>query len=181
MNKGDILSELSFYKVEKIGTVKSTLVDDNGNKMRISNNYITDLMDSANKYEGTLKVSGTELAEIVLFNPRKAMTIVFLKADKKKTQKAFKAECDDRIEELTSASIARLPDLAKNLIINPVELFTKQEPRTIVGRHYGSVDSNGRLSFVDMKITTGMRDRLVDLRVGRLKSCIVNNTQYILK
>ena len=73
-------------------------------------------------------------------------------------------------------------DAFKKAVSKAIDL--KGEERTMVGRHYGTQDANGRVSFVDMEVETkasgyDARMRLVDPRT--LNYLIVGGVKYVVK
>ena len=176
-----VLSENSYFKVLSINKDNVTVIDTNGIKSNISNGYVEQVLDSADYFTKEEKKTKTELAEILLNNPRIAMTVSFYKQDTPKTKKAYDAEKSAKAQEIASAQFGKIQGLIENLIDNPILTYIPGELRVMKGRHYGTTDNNGRLSFVDMDIVgdESKQMRLVDPR--NIVEVIVNNTKYSLK
>lgn len=184
--KGQVLSEINYYKVESIlpdGNV--SLVTDSGEKVTISPDYLDNYTNSGDVFEVEEQKTMTELSEIVIANARVAMTVAFYKKDQEKGKKAFDAEKKAKIEEIQSASLKTAADLLNDLIENPITRTIKGELRVIRGRHYGHVDNLGRIHFIDMDIELDkskdydVRKREIDPRT--IQYVIVGGTKYILK
>lgn len=168
---GEILSESQYYKVEKISGNKVQLVNDEGNRVVVDDKYVNQSLSSASQYSETKKVTKTELAEIFLQNSRVAMTVMFnKKLDNKKVTDSISTIYGKLSFGMTQADFTRQVKAVINL---------KGDERVMVGRHYGSPDVNGRVSFVDMNIEKGNPNRLVDPRT--INYLIVNNVKYIIK
>lgn len=184
LKKGGVLSETSFYVVDKINKNDVILIDDNGQKIQISNEYVEKVLTSADYFVSTEKKTMTELAELFISNPRVAMTVCFVKKSTEKTKKAFEAEKNAKIEEIKSATLDKVSDLLSDLIENPISKVIPGEERVMKGRHYGSIDELGRVQFVDMELEKGTgssdaRMRQVDPRT--IQYLIINGVKYILK
>jgi hypothetical protein len=184
--KGQILSEINYYKVDSLlpdGNV--SLVTDNGDKVTISPDYLDNYTNSGDVFEVEEEKTMTELSEIVLANARLAMTVAFYKKDQEKGKKAFDAEKKAKIDEIQSASLKTAADLLNDLIENPITRTIKGELRVLKGRHNGHLDQLGRIHFIDMDISIDsskdydVRKREIDTRT--IQSVIVNKVKYKLK
>lgn len=172
---GSVLSETQFYKVETVTPTNVVLVTDSNEKIQVSRGYAESLLDSADDFTSEEKVTRTELVEKFLASTRVAMTVNF---NKKVDEAAIR-----------KSIIALYPNKGGKLISEAD--FTKQvksivklegEERTMRGRHYGTQDPNGRVSFVDMDLPMGdptARKRLVDPRT--LNWMITGGVKYVVK
>lgn len=182
---GSILSESSFFTVKKVNPNDVTVVDDLGNELNISNSYVEAVLSSAELFESEEKKTMTELADILVNNPRVAMTVAFFKKDVAKTQKAYKAEVAAVIKTVQEATVSKVEALLTNLIENPISKVIPGELRIMKGRHYGNVDDLGRVHFVDMEQAKGdkpdsdARMRQIDPRT--IQYIIVGGIKYSLK
>jgi len=168
---GEVLSETQYYVVEKIQGNQAQLLNDNGDSIVLNNGYIDNLLSSASQYETVEKVTRTQLVEKFLESARVAMTVMFhKKVDPKQVTTNVASIYGELNMGMTEAQFQKKVKGVLNL---------KGEERVMVGRHYGSVDNNGRVSFVDMNIKTGNPNRLVDPRT--LDYLIVNNIKYEVK
>ena len=176
LKEGEILSETQYYKVAKIKDNKVQLENDNGENIVVDSNYVEKFLTSSTQFLDTQKVNKTELAEIVLSNPRVAMTVSY---HKQVDSKELLKRVNDIFHTKTN------PTQTQILVDIAVREGLKGEPRTMIGRHYGNLESNGRLKFIDMNEpldkskSYDIRIRLVDLRT--VTEVIVHNTRYVLK
>ena len=185
--KGEILAESAFYKVDEVLKNGDFIVfDDNGIKMKLSSGFIKDdILSSADHFEKEEEVTATELSEIFLNSARYPMTVVFMKKDTPKTKTALKKEIQEWTENLKKEFLESGQSAIEKYATNPVLTFVPGEERTMRGRHYGLLDTNGRVHFIDMDVVKGTnpefdgRSRLVDTRT--LKSVTVNKVKYVLK
>jgi len=170
-----ILSETQFYKVVKTAGDKVQLVNDNGENIVVTEEYINKCLQSAHDFSKEEKVSKTQLAEIFMANPRVAMTVCFFKQVKEA----------DVTAEIMKSYESSTPKTMEAAIKKAVKRGLEGEERVMVGRHYGASDDFGRVHFVDMEVVKDAskdydtRMRLVDPRT--LQYLIVNNVKYNLK
>jgi len=182
---GAILSETSFYVVEGFEGAAIVVVTDNGQKVRISNQYVENVLDSADSFEKEEAKTMTELADLFIGSPRVAMTVAFFKKDVAKTKKVYEAEKSAAIERIQNAKVSDVPALLSDLIENPLSKTIPGELRVMKGRHYGNVDELGRVHFTDMELTKeagkdyDSRLRQVDPRT--IQWLCVNDVKYVLK
>lgn len=179
---GGILSEIQFYTIEKIKGDQIQLINDQGIKIILDDQYVESCLNSADLFESEEKKTMTELAELFINSPRIAMTVAFYKKDTNKTKKVFDAEKQAKIDAIQSARVADVPKLLNDLIENPLSKVIPGELRIMKGRHYSEIDELGRIKFTDMEIpktTAESRLRQVDPRT--ILFLIVNNIKYSLK
>ena len=168
---GDVLSETQYYKVEKIQGNRAQLQNDNGESIVLNDGYIDNLLSSANQFDKVEKITRTALAEKFLEFSRVAMTVMFhKKVDPKEVTQSVSSIYGELNMGMTEAQFQKKVKNVLNL---------KGEERVMVGRHYGNVDVNGRVTFVDMNVTTGNPNRLVDPRT--IDYLIVDGTKYEVK
>lgn len=177
IRKGDILSETQFYTVADARNGRLTLKTDSGDTVTVDDNYAQTLLSSANHFDATTKVTRTELTDIFLNHSRVAMTVNFNKQVKPE-------DVVDNIAGLyPKLSMGMTEDDFKKKVKQQLSL--KGEERTMVGRHYGGQDVNGRVNFVDMELEKDSskdyetRLRLVDPRT--LNYVIVAGVKYVVK
>ena len=183
---GSILSETSFYVVkslEKGGKV--VVVDDYGHSINLSERYVKEITISADQYDSEEKKTKTEMQEILLANPRIAMTVAYITQSTEKLKRDYEAEKTAKINEIQRASLSTAAKLLEDLIDNPITREIPGKLRVMKGRHYGHQDTNGRVSFIDMEITRDAskdfdtRTRLMDPRT--IQWMIVNKVKNVLK
>lgn len=182
LKKGSILSETSFFVVEKVLPDGILVKDDNGTEVEIGNDYVEQILNSADYYETEEEKTMTELADIFKQNARIAMTVAFYKKDEAKTKKVYEAEVKQAIEKVQNAKVSEVEGLLRNLIENPVSKIIPGELRVMKGRHYGGMNDLGRIDFIDMELpsTDAMKGiRQVDPRT--IQYLIVNKVKYNLK
>lgn len=179
LETGEVLSESQYYTVEKIADDKEKVQLGTANgSIVVSREYADTYLNSANQHISEEKLNQTELINIVLSNPRIAMSIYFQKAGKKKTKKAINDELESRSAKLQADFMAKGAVALKEALQNPVTDFVPGEMRLIKGYFTGSQDERGRFNFVDMedpkKLTKGVDSRTIQY-------VIVNNIKYKLK
>ena len=185
LKAGSILSETSFYKVQKIKEDHIVVLDDMGNEIRLGKLYVDKVLSSADYFESEEKINKTAMAELFINSPRIAMTVAFFKKDKEKTKKAYETEVKEAIDKVQNAKVSEVEGLLKNLIENPISKVIPGELRVMKGRHYGNIDELGRVHFIDMEIEKesgkdyDSRMRQVDPRT--IMYLIINNIKYSLK
>lgn len=164
-------SETSFYTFEREqvnpSTGKSIMVfkTSGGNEVGIGKDYVEKYLDNSVDYTSTKKVSRREMIEIVVSNPKTAMTISF---NKKLKNTDVAAEAMAYLDSTTRPSKT---GMAKALSL-------KGEDRVMVGHHYTSFTEEGRLNFIDAE-AEGMPVKQVDTRT--IYEVIVGNVKYVLK
>lgn len=177
MKKGNFISETTYYVVDTVGKDSVEVVTLSGQKVKLSTKYINALCNNAHDYIEEVKISQTELINILISNSRIAMSVYFQKANKAKTKKAFNAEKQAKIDEIQLAPASKVADLLMDLMDNPILDYTPGDMRLIVGYHNGSIDERGRLSFVDVEDNNILK--AVDPRT--IEYVIVGNKKYIKK
>ena len=179
---GSILSETSFYVVKEVSNGSFTMLDDLNNEIIIGNEYVEKILASADLFETEEKKTMTELAELFIASPRIAMTVCFVKQDVAKTKKAYDLEKSTKIGEITNARVSDVPRLLNDLIENPITRTIPGELRVMKGRHYGSVNELGRISFVDMEIKdTNPTAKLRQVDPRTIRYLVVGGVKYSLK
>ena len=175
---GEVLSETQFYTVDKVKGDKVQLSTDSGENIVVNKTYAESFLASSAQHTSVEKITRTELTEKVVTSPRIAMTVNFnKKVDIKDVKKALHALYPNKGGRIASEAAFK-----KN-VNKAIDL--KGEERTMIGRHYGTTDSTGRLQFVDMKairkvgVDYDSRQRLVDPRT--LNWAIIAGIKYQVK
>lgn len=183
LKPGDIVSEVQHYIYEGGSNFKM----DNGKIINIGSGYADSAeMFSADQYTTETKVTKTQLAEIILENRNKAMTISYNKILKEKEELKRLAEIVKSFYP-NKGTILSQKDYEAKVEKSITKDFTLQgEERIIRGRHYGQFDdTNTYLKFIDMDVkkdsssSYDTRQRMVNLRDPNW--VIVNNIKYIKK
>lgn len=177
LKAGDILGESQYYKVVKVAGNKVQL--NNGSDIVVDKEYVEKFLTSGDQFESTEKKTKTELAELVLSNPRTVMTVAFFKQDVPKTKKAYEAELAKRSEEVKEDFLKRGLVALTEALKNPVLDFTPGALRVMRGHHDGGTDDMGRVVFTDMDITEGSNLRTIDPRT--IQYVVVKGVKYELK
>lgn len=179
LKKGEVFSETQFYIVKDILPNGVVLTTDLGQDIQVSRTYLENMLDSASSYEKTVKMTRTQLVSLFLNNQRVAMTVNFNK-------KVNESDVKKAIVDLYPNKGGKLMSEASFKKEVSKALSLKGEERTMVGRHYGSQDENGRVQFIDMNLGTAdnskdydTRQRLVDPRT--LNWVVVEGVKYEVK
>ena len=181
MSKEIIYSENQFYtEVKRVGD-KVQLVNQLGTNIVVPVEYL-DKIQSADNFKSEEKLSQTDLINIVLANPRTAMTIYFRKKDKKKSKIALKKEKQAKIDEIQLAPASKVASLLQDLMDNPILENIPGEMREIKGYYTGTQDDRGRFQFMDMQTDArGNRNVVKGVDSWTIQFVIVNNIKYTLK
>lgn len=170
---GSVLSEAQYYKVQKVVGDEVQLDAGQSEPVILNRAYVETFLVSGDQFTEQVKVNRTEMTHILINSPRVAMTVNFNKQVKE----------TDIVKEIEDAYQNSTPAQLSAAIKKAVKRGMNGEERTMVGRHYGSVDVNGRLSFVDMhidpKTDAAQGSRLVDPRT--LNWLIVGGKKYTIK
>lgn len=177
---GSILSEFQTYKVLSVDTrQKNIQVEDTAkNVIELPFNYVDSILKSADYVERVEKKTVTELSDIVLNNPRIAMSVAFTKKGKELSNKAYKQKIDSAVQKFENAKVSEIATLVTELINNPI---TKTEPgefRVMKGVSLGTLNSLGRIEFMDMEDKLSV-PKQVDPRT--IEYVILDKVKYELK
>ena len=171
MNIGDFYTEHSAFTVTRTGLKAPDGTDaveiknaKTGETTGYTVDYIEKNCQSSSAFDTTKKVSRTELNEVILANPRTAMSVSFHKLYTAKDAAKEVAEHLAKGGANTQAALAKV-------------ITMKGQDRVMVGQHFGDIDEHGRLRFFDAEANGMMK--AVDFRTTY--ALIVNNTKYIVK
>ena len=179
LKKGDILSETSYFTfVRKDGDsiIVKGLLDDYETK--ISNGYCEAVLKSGDNYSEVVKLSQTEIIQIVAANPNTACSIYFKKQDVPKTLKALKEEHKKTAELVKEDFMNRGVIALEEALANPTLTYIPGENRLIKGYYTGNIDERGRFKFCDMECPKALI-KGVDTRT--IEYVIINDVKYIKK
>lgn len=167
-------SEIQYYiQVDTLPSGGIVVLNENGQKISLSEKYVQDCLISADNYTTEEKVTRTQLAEKFISSTRVVMTVCYNKQVKSSDVKDKLAS----LEGLTSAAFKKeVGKVSKTLL--------EGEERIMIGRHYGHINEFGRIDFVDMEQEKGegifdARLRQVDPRT--INWLIVDGVKYIQK
>lgn len=171
----DILSETQYYRVDKIVGNIVQLINDKGEYITVSKEYAEQCLISADQYKEEKVITKTELASLFLSNPNIVMTVNFNKLVKE----------EDVVKQILTSYETSTPKQFETAVKKSIKNALVGEDRTMVGRHYGSINELGRIQFIDMKLTKDIsktydtRLRLVDPR--SINWLVLNDVKYKLK
>ena len=187
MEKGNIYSLTSYFTLEEINTRGNAILvnSDKSQKVEASKEALEKAFVSGDNFTKEEKLSKTEINELIINSPRTVMTINFDKIDSKKSAKKFKEEKDALKVDINGKVInskMTISDALDYLINNPVQEIIPGENRTIKGYHFGDIDNNGRLPFMDME-AVDKDGKFISKQVttSNLKWAIINGVKYIVK
>lgn len=166
---GEKLSETQYYTVVKIAGNKVQLKNQSNNDIVVDNGYVENCLVSGKQYEKEEKISKTDLTNLFLSNPNTVFTVSFNKQVKEA----------DVTKEIMDSYEGATPKTMETAIKKAVKKALNGEERVLVGYHTGNQDEFGRIQAVDMDITTGMPNRLVDPR--NLNYLILKGIKYTVK
>jgi len=173
LTTGDVVSESQFYKVEAIVGIEAHLRTESGDLIALPKEYVEKFLISGTQFTETVKVNRSEMSHILLNSPRIAMQVCFNKQVKP----------EDVSAEAMKAYATSAPIEFEKKLKKAVKDGMAGVERVMVGRHEGSIDVNGRLSFLDMtldpKVDPAQGRRLVDPRT--LNWLVVNGKKYTIK
>lgn len=178
---GSILGESQYYEVEKI-VGNQVQMACNGESVILSKEYVERFLQSADQFTTEEKVTGTDLINIILANPRTVMSVYFQKADQNKTKKDIKEETEQWAKDVQAAFLAKGASAIEEYAQKPVIDYIPGEMRKMKGYFLGEQDERGRLKFIDMeKDKKGNKNipKVIDPRTTQY--VIVNNIKYTLK
>lgn len=178
---GEKLSETQYYSVDKIKGDKVRLIPDGGEAIVVDKGYVEGFLTSANQFIDTKEVTKTEAANLFLSSERVVMTVNYnTQVDKKEALVAMEAIYPNRGGKMLSE--ADYKKKVKEILTS----VTVGKERTMVGRHYGSQNEFGRVSFIDMekekdaeKPDYDSRTRQVDPRT--INWMIIRGVKYTVK
>lgn len=195
---GDIFSEESHYivvgKTFKGMTFRHV---ESNTEVTIDNNYTEKLLKSADQFNEVKEVTkedkkdGTPGIRTIFegIKSSEVFTVVFTKQDSPKTAKAINAEKEEvrakALEIINKAKTSKksMADAyAKALEYvqdNPVLDHTPGERRVLRGYKLQFVSRDGKYRCIDMDITDGNAERLVN--INTISELVFNGVKYIVK
>ena len=120
----------------------------------------------------------TQLSELLLANPRMAISVAFYKKDKPKTKKQYKLDLEAQSKAVGENFMKRGSIAIEEALKNPVLPYIKGELRVMKGYHFGELNELGRINFIDMETPTFIQKQ-IDPRT--IQWCIINEVKYVLK
>jgi hypothetical protein len=182
LTKNTKMSETQFYSVKSINKNDIELVNDFGEEITLTKEYVEQLLVSGDQYNETKQMSRTDIINLLQTATNVICTVNFnKKVDEKEVLKQLNALYPNAGGKILSKS-----DFEKAVKKNLADALTGEE-RTMVGRHYGRTDEFGRIKFIDMEAKGGYdeakdsdsRQRLVDPRT--INWFILRGVKYEVK
>ena len=173
----NIYSETKFYKeIKRVGD-KVQLQDQNGENVIF---FTKDLhiLNNADNFSKTIKLSRTELINKFLEHSKMVCTVEFKKTNKPKSKKAFKIEIELWKEDVKNAFLNKGLSGLDSFATSPVLDYIEGEMRIMRGWHNSIQDEFGRIQFNDMEDPGGYM-KVVDVRT--MTYFIAANVKYIVK
>jgi hypothetical protein len=146
LKQGEKLSESQFYTVAKVGKEKVMVENDKGEPIVLDKKYVESCLVSSCQYSEEKTITRTEAAALFIASTNTAMTVNFNTQVKEKEAKEAMYEMYPNKGKMISEA-----DFKKKIDATIKSIITGDE-RTMVGRHYGSVNDFGRVNFIDMEI-----------------------------
>ena len=171
---GSIISEIQYFKVEKIVGDKVQAAPLNGKSVVLDKGYVESQVISADQFTTEKTINKTEAANLLLNNPNTAMEVSFNKqvkpADVKKDMKALYPN---------KGKIVAQKDFEKS-VYTILKGALEGTPRIMRGYHEGNLTELGRVNFIDMEVPKGEHPmRQIDQR--SINHIILKGTKYIVK
>ena len=201
INKGDVLSESSHYKVNKIGLGQTHCIhQESGEEVIISTEYlqahalsgdevIEEIRVGKEDKYWTQKQIDTIQEENHGVRGPEIFTVCFKKQDKVKTAKQLKMEtetlADEFTEEIEKVKTARKGvatasiTLINRLIANPILPYLEGELRVLRGYKVQFLSRDGKYSCVDMDVVEGSNIRPVNITT--ISWLIHDGVKYIVE
>ncbi len=175
LKQGQWISRLSYCKIKSIDATNTNpvavLENESGFSWSIGGNIVEAETFSPDQYGTTSKVTSTQLAEILTQQVGDTViTVRFTKQAKPEDVLAKLTESGDNLVNIVNDKKGG-KNLAKSLLVG--------EERDLVGYVIRPEPLLGRTKMVDLNITAGGKDRLVDHRT--IKHIIFKGTKYELK
>lgn len=183
LKAGEKLSETQYYSVVKTGSKDGKdfveLETDSGTSVIVGASYVESYMNSSAQIESDKTINKTEAAALFIANPGVVMTVNFNTQVKEKDAKEeMYALYPNKGKMISEADFKKKIDAVVKSVITG-------EERTMIGRHYGSVNEFGRVSFIDMEVKKDTskdydsRTRQVDPRT--INWMIIKGVKYKVK
>lgn len=146
LKEGEKLSETQFYSVVKKGAVRAQFKADDGRLVVLDKEYIDNFLTSSTQFSESKELNRTDAAALFIASPGVALAVNYnTQVDPKKALEAMKNIYPNKKGKMLSE--AEYSKKAEEILLS----VTCGEERTMIGRHYGSVNEFGRVSFIDME------------------------------
>ena len=173
IKKGQYLSETQYYKVLKVYKNKLLLSNEREYEIEVERSVIEEGMFSASQYDEELKITRTEMSELLENAGDSVFTVNFYKQPKEKeiNQEILNAIKDQSLQTDEKALVKKIKKAVKKAI--------KGEERILIGYLVHEEAKMGRSQVIDLEAKGDHRLRLVDHR--SLNWLILKNKKYIIK
>ena len=166
MDIGQYLSEVAYYRVEKILKDKVEVVSSQGNEITIDLSLLKD-MDSAQHYSREVFASMTQLVEVLETVNDTAFKVVFKK----------QANIESAAKRLETVTLNDLKNPAKKSAI--AEEIAFGDRSTMICKMIDLQTILGRSLVIDLSANTDSKFRQIDHRT--IESIVLRNVLYTLK
>ena len=197
---GDIISEVSHYKVLSTGSNVELLHQESGETVTIGKGYLQRYTCSGDEYDEVIEVTKEDKKDGTLgirsifegIHSGQVFTVCFKKQDKPKSTRQFKAEIDALATELSQeidkvkASKKGVADWAKKtlyaLMQNPISKVVEGEERVLRGYKIQFESRDGRYNCIDMDIErTEKEEGIRPVNINTIIWLIYNGKKYVVK
>lgn len=194
---GDVLSEVSHYKVTAVGREVTCTRLESGETVRLGNEYVKSYIESGDEIVREVEVTkedkkdGTPGIRTIFegIHAPQVFTVCFKKQDKPKTKKRFDEEVENRIDsfikavEKAKAQKKSISSVARgyftDLALNPILTYEEGEDRVLRGYKVQFESRDGRYYCIDMDIDGENKVRPVN--INTIKWLIYDGVKYIVK
>lgn len=195
---GDIFSEESHYvvkQVKKDGVIFKHL--ESGKEVTLNNRYVEELLNTSDQYDKEVKVTredkkdGTPGIRTIFegIKSSEVFTVAFIKQDSPKTNKAIEAEKEEvrnhAIDMINKAKAAKksmakaYTEALEYVQDHQVLSYIPGEKRVLRGYKMQFVSRDGKYRCLDMDITSGSAERLVN--INTITELVYNGVKYIVE
>lgn len=194
---GDVLSEISHYKVTATGREVTCTRLESGETVKLGNKYVESYIESGDEVVEEVEVGkedkkdGTPGIRTIFegIHTPQVFTVCFKKQDKPKTKKALQAEIDylvnqfctdiDKVKTSKKGVADRAKTLITEFIKEPILPYEEGEDRVLRGYKIQYESRDGRYNCIDMDIEGENKIRPVN--INTIKWLIYNGVKYIVK
>jgi len=170
LSVGDFLSETQYYEVVGLTDERVKVRNERDYEFSIAHPIVEEGMYSAGQFGEEVKVTRTELCEILENAGDSIFTVNFHKQLNEK----------DVVEEILAAvEEGKGPRALKTRVNAAVKKGVKGEGRTLIGYLVQVEPKMGRSQVIDLQAPAGRRYRLVDHRT--INWLILKNVKYVTK
>ncbi len=194
---GDVLSEVSHYKVLSTGRDVKCLRVESNEEVKLGNEYVEAYIESGDEVIKEVKVTkedkkdGTPGIRTIFegIHTPQVFTVCFKKQDKPKSQKKLNAEIAtlisdfsneiDTIQKNKKGVADAAKRFAEELIKNPVLPYEEGEDRVLRGYKIQFESRDGKYNCVDMDIDT-LSNNIRPVNINTIKWLIYDGVKYIV-